>query len=432
MNIKKMVELQIPLQADMLPVVVGCAEQTAQAFGFGKEERLSLSLAVEEVFAFLAAQGQENETLRLICRHGGYYIEVACIFACRALPTKVFNMTARLALEDENSLAAMGLLLAARTVDRFRIEPEKDGGMGIYMTLEKHYPPASPEADGGGLPASGFSLAEPGKEELKQFARFVTGFYRANAPDFCHFPGKLVDMIASGEYDAVLAKDAQGHVGGGFLWRYNGKMAECYGPYIFTEQDNLNAVLIEGAVEKLARTGLLCMAIRQPTEHVPAGYFEPLGEFCAVAPDGARQCYAALYRQLEEDNGMTVFAHSQIEGFIRERYNLLALPRQLRTTVYEGEGRSADSAISTKLDRLQKTATLSPLVAGDDIADNLAMHVGALRSQGIKNIFFELDLGKAGEVQLVPAIAAAGFRPQLIFPWGGCGDVVVFFHSGEE
>lgn len=431
MNVKKTVELQMPLQAELLPVAVGCVENTAQALGFGKEERLSLSLAVEEVFAFLAAQGQEKETLRLICRHGGYYLEVACIFPRRALPTKVFNMTASLALDDENSLAAMGLLLAARTVDHFKIETDKGGSMGIYLTLEKRYPQAIPES-AGTLPTSGFVLADPGKEELKQFARQAAGFYSTDAPAFCQFPGKLVDMVGSGEYGAIVAKDDKGNVGGGFLWRYNGKMAECYGPYVFTAQNQLATALIEGAIAKLARTGVLCLSIRQPTEQMPAGYFEPLGHFCSITTAGELLCHKALYRQMEEDNGMTVFVHPQIEAFIRERYHFLALPRQLRTAVYEGEDRLADSTISTKLDRRQTTAVLSVLVAGDDVQDNLITHVAALHSEGIKNIFFELDLGKAEEVQLVPAILAAGFKEQLILPWSGSGDVVLFLHAREE
>ena len=431
MNSKKTVELQVPLQVDMLPVVVGCAEQTAQAFGFGKKEQLSLSLAVEEVFAFLAAQGQADETMQFACRYGGYYIEAACTFPRYVLPTKMFNMTAKVAVEDEDSLAGMGLLLAARTVDHFKIAIEKDGRMGIYLTLEKHYPQTSPETVPI-VPQSGFYLSDPGKEEIKQFARYVTSFYSTTSPAFCHFPGKLVDMIGSEEYDAVLVKDDKGNIGGGFLWQYNGKMAECYGPYVFTAQDKVSALLVEGAIAKLARTGRLCLAIRQPTEQVPAGYFEPLGEVCSLTTEGALLCHTALYRQLEEDNGMTVFTHPLIESFMRERYNHLALPRQMRTTVYEGEGRLADSAISAKLDRLQTTATLCILVAGDDIENNLATHIAALRSQGVKNIFFELDLGKAEEVQLVPAIIAVGFQPQLILPWGGCGDVVVCMHLGEE
>lgn len=431
MSIGKAVEVKMPLQRDMLPVAVGCAEQTARAFGFGKEEQLCLSLAVEEVFAFLAAKGNGDESLRLACRHGGYYLETACIFPPRALPTKVFNMTARLALEDDDALADMGLLLAARKVDYFKIVREKDGGMGIYMALEKRYPQVLPEQVTE-IPDSGFCLARPGSEEIKQFARQVTGFYQTAAPAFCRFPGKLVDMVSSGEYDTVLALDEKGHVGGGFLWRYNGKMAEGYGPYVFSAQDGIAAVLVEGALEKLARTGVLCLIIRQPSGQVPAEYFEALGELNSLAPDGTVQVHTALYRQIEEDNGMMVFTHPDIEGFIRERYKSLALPRQLRSTVYEGEGRLPDSAFSTQVDRLQTTATLSMLVAGEDAQDNLSMHISALRSEGIKNVFFELNLGKAEEVQLVPAILGAGFKPRLILPWGGCGDLAVFSHSGEE
>lgn len=431
MSIGKTVEMRMPLLRDMLPVAVGCAEQTARAFGFGKEEQLSLSLAVEEVFAFLAEKANGDETLQLACRHGGYYLETACISPPRALPTKVFNMTARLALEDEDSLADMGLLLAARKVDHFKIVREKDGGMGIYLTLEKRYPQAAPES-GTVIPDSGFGLSPHGREEMKRFARLATACYRDAAPAFCRFPGKLVDMVSSGEYDAVLALDDKGNIGGGFLWGYNGKMAEGYGPYIFSGQDGLAAVLVEGALEKLARTGVLCLIIRQPTRQIPAAYFEPLGEFNSLAPDGTPQGHTALYRQIEEDNGMTVFTHPHIESFIRERYKSLALPRQLRPTVYEGERRLPDSAISTHVDRLQTTATLSILVAGDDVQDNLAKHIAALRNEGIKNIFFELNLGKAEEVQLLPAVLGAGFKPRLILPWAGCGDLAVFSHSGGE
>ncbi|MEM5769545.1 MAG: hypothetical protein AAGU23_10830, partial [Bacillota bacterium] len=71
MSIGKTVEMRMPLLRDMLPVAVGCAEQTARAFGFGKEEQLSLSLAVEEVFAFLAEKANGDETLQLAWRHGG-------------------------------------------------------------------------------------------------------------------------------------------------------------------------------------------------------------------------------------------------------------------------------------------------------------------------------------------------------------------------
>lgn len=431
MSVANMVELRTPLQAEMVSMVVGCAENTAKSFGFGKEECLCLSLAIEEVFVFLCAQSQEPESFQLLCRNGFYYIEAACFFSSHVLPTKVFNMTASLELEDEAALAELGLLLAARSVDKFRLTREKDGGMGLYLTVEKRYP----QANAGTvalLSDSGFYLAEPGPEEIKQFAKAADVLYESEAPAFCRFPGKVVDMMKSGEYGIAIAKDGKGNVGGAFLWRYNGRMAECYGPYIFSPQAKLAEAIVENAVGKLARHNVLGMFVRQPTRQMPDGYFEELGEYKLKAPDGKVTVHRALFRQMEEDNGLSVFAHPQIEGFVRETYSHLALPRQIRLTMNEGEAGLPNSVLASQVFRRLKTATLSISVAGEDTRENLAMHAAVLRQEGMINIFLELDLGDAEEVNLVPAILAAGFVPQLIVPWGGKGDLAVFWHVGEE
>ena len=424
MKQKQSVELHIPLQEEMLPVIVSCAENTAQAFGFGKEEQLSLSLATEELFAFLSGQREDAGEMQFCCRHGGYYLEASCLFPRRALPTKVFNRTASMSLDDDAALAEMGLLLAARTVDHFCLEMLSDNRMGLQLRLEKRYPQAAPE-EFEELPSVGFALAEPEREALKQFARRVLAVYGDSAPDFLHYPGKLVDMLGSGEYGAVLMQDSKGQVGGGFLWQCGGKMAEGFGPYVFSEQVGIAVTLVEGALNKLARSGIVCMTMRQPTAQAPDGYFEPLGEVSLVSVGGVVQRHTALYRQLEEDNGMSVFAHPMIEAFLRQQYELLALPRKLQPAIYEGEEQLADSILSTRLDRRKLTAFLAVLAPGADMQENLAMHVTALRSENIKNIFFELDLGKASEVEAAPAILAAGFTPQFILPWGGRGDLLL-------
>ena len=424
MKQKQSVELRIPLQEEMLPVIVNCAENTAQAFGFGKEEQLSLSLATEELFAFLSGQREDAGEMQFCCRHGGYYLEASCSFSRRALPTKVFNRTARTSLDDEAALAEMGLLLAARTVDHFCLEMLSDDRMGLQLRLEKRYPQAKPEAFEE-LPSVGFALIEPEREALKQFARRVLAVYADSAPEFFHYPGKLVDMLASGEYGAVLMQDGKGEIGGGFLWQHGGKMVEGFGPYVFSEQAGMAVSLVEGALNKLARTGVVCMTLRQATAQAPEGYFEPLGEVALTSVGGVVRRHTALYRQLEEDNGMSVFVHPAIEEFLRRQYGFLALPRKLQPAIYEGEEQLADSVLSTRLDRRKLTAFLAVLAPGADMQENLTMHVTALRSENIKNLFFELDLGKAAEVEAAPAILAAGFTPQFILPWGGRGDLLL-------
>ena len=49
-------ELSLPLQAAFLPIATGCVEQSVLAFGMGRAEAMHLTLAVEEVYSFLAAR----------------------------------------------------------------------------------------------------------------------------------------------------------------------------------------------------------------------------------------------------------------------------------------------------------------------------------------------------------------------------------------
>lgn len=416
MQSKQVVKLVLPLTMDMLPVAVSAMENAVAAFGLGKAECLSISLAIEEIFVFMATEGRADEQVEFSCYNGGYYAEVRCVCPRRVLPSKVFNMTASVSLDDESSLRSMGLLLAARTVDTFRLVSVSDDRLGVYMTVDKRYP-AAEVSSLAVLPANGFALIEPGTEEIKEFAKRLTAGC-CTAPAFCRFPGKLVDMIRSGEYSLVLAGDRQREVGGGFLWRYANKMAECYGPYVFTDQPELAVLLLDEAISRLARSGMTAMTIRQATAALPPGYFESLGE-------------GAWYRQMEEDNGMTVFVHPDVIDFVQERYQSLALPRQLRVVQYDGEQRPPESAFSTELDRLRQVARLRTLVAGADAAANLQQHISALRQEGIRTIFFELDLSDVAAVQQIPAILAAGFCPQLILPWGGIADLMVLV-CGEE
>ena len=99
---------------EMLPLVTGFAENAAKAFGLDDARSLRLGLAVEEIFVFIANQAGRGENMRLIARSGGYYVEIVCFLLPRLLPTRVMNTTATIDIEDEDFLAEMGVLLAAR------------------------------------------------------------------------------------------------------------------------------------------------------------------------------------------------------------------------------------------------------------------------------------------------------------------------------
>jgi len=424
-------ELSTTLIPEMLPVVTGFAEQAGRVFGLGRERQLKLVLAVEELFIFLSRQDERKSTMRVTCRNGGYYIELACLFPMHVLHASAFNITAKVSPDDDTSLDEMGLLLAARAVDRLDVVRENREFLELRLVVEKEYPQVIAEV--APLAVNGrYVVQAAGNEMFKQFAQRITGAYGKNAPAFFAYPGKIVDMVASGEYDAVLAIDKQGHVGGGIFWRQTGKMIEFFGPYIFVGQEGLAQAVSDQALIKLARTQALCMVNLQPTTEVPQDYFETLGEI-AITVGGINNeekvKHQVLYRQLEEDNGAKVFVHPEIAVFMQDCYDLLVLPRTLLTADYAGEAMPEHSAFSVALDWPRQQAFLSVLAVGQDAPDNLKEHIVFLRKEGIVNLFFYLDVGKEEEALLVPALLATGFTPRLVLPWGGYGDLVLFQHG---
>ncbi len=430
MNHAPVTELTVPLRVELLPVVTGCVERSAQAFGLQRGEALALALATEEVFSYLTAKAAAGQSLHVTCRGGGYYAEVICRFPARALPVRALNITAAVA-DDEASLEEMGFLLAARTVDRLAIATAGDG-MSISFVKEKAYPPAPEEAPPPFAAKGAFREHGGEPELLKQFARRVASVYGRQAPPFFRFPGKVVDMVAGGEYGTVLLADENRNIGGGMFWRGDGKMAEAYGPYILGGDAGLARDVVDACLRKFARTGTVCMVVPAATPEAPRDYFEPLGQLSVVV-DGDRRSEQALYRQLEEDNGSLTYVHPVLAAFVRAAYDRLCLPRQVEEVENLGEARSPHAAFAASMDRPAGRAVLLPLWVGADAAVSLAEHVQVLKREGVDNILFKLDAGVAEQALLGPALLAAGFVPRLIFPWEGRGDVILFaYQEGGE
>ncbi|MBV7272446.1 hypothetical protein JMF89_07110 [Clostridiaceae bacterium UIB06] len=422
----KEVELRTLLVMEMLPLATGFAESAAKAFGLDDMRSKRLGLAVEELFVFIAAQAKEGETMRLTARSGGYYVEIACFISPHSLPTRVMNRTAAANVEDEKFLEEMGILLTARMVDCFKLVMEQDKEMGLYFLVEKQYPEMVNKLSM--PPEANYKINSGGHENLKQFAQQVINFYDTEAPDFFRFPGKVVDMVDSSEYETVVAVDDKGNVGGGMLWKVSGKLAEAYGPYVFKE--GLAADLVEKVLEKLARSSVSGIVIRKPTKETPKGYFEELG--MPVFKKVQAQNNTAMYRQLEEDTGMVVFVDSSLKDFVEKSYERLLLPRSIISVKAAGEKREAYSVFSVSVDKNQKQAVLSTLVVGEDAQNVLKEYIFSLKKQGFKDIFFELDTGKELESILAVDLKTVGFEPSFLLPCGGQGDIVVFEYEGGE
>ena len=412
-------ELSLPLQAAFLPIATSCVEQSVQAFGMGRAEAMHLTLAVEEVYSFLAARTAADQRLKLLCRNGGYYAEVVCRFPQHALPVGAFNITSTVSSDDEQSLDEMGLLLAARTVDQLGISSET-GEMKIRFVKNKRYPSVQEQLPDLASPGN-FQEVEPETELLKQFSCRVTAKYGKQAPSFFTFPGKVADMVACGEYGAVLLADGKGNVGAGMLWRRGQKLVEAFGPYAFYDQTHMSILAVEACLRKMARTSAVCMVVQEPTADMPPGYFERLAQEGSV-----------LYRQLEEDNGTTAYAHPQFADFLQDCYQQLYLPRAVHPVEHQGESLSPCSAFAAQMNRPVGRVTLTAIWVGKDAAPVLLEHVRALKQEGFTEIQFHLDTGVAEQAMLSPALSAAGFVTRWVLPWGGRGDILVLMlREGE-
>jgi hypothetical protein len=171
---------------------------------------------------------------------------------------------------------------------------------------------------------------------------------------------------------------------------------------------------------------------RFATPELPKGYFESLGTIDLFGPDGTSRPWSIFYRQLQEDLGCQVWSHPDLEAFLRTEYGRLFFGREIFLTRHEGEVRPSHSVFSVQFDRSHYQATLRAIWDGKDTVDNLSEHVKVLKAEGLPNIFFEIDLSKAWQAALTPALLKNRFRPRILLPYAGEGDVVVFQYGGGK
>jgi len=430
------VSLKTHLVPGFLRLVTSFAEESARAFGLNAAEALKLTLACEEIFAYLCRAGRTDETVTIEAANGGYYVHVKFLFKARDFNPRAFNLTAAVSLEDTASLEEMGLLIASRSVDRFYIAEELPQGLGLVLIKEKSYPaPAglqAPEIK----PLNNFRIKTPDPDSLKLLARLVTAHYPVHLyPQDFRLPGKVADMVASGEYGAQAAADEQGRIGGGIIWRRVGAgTVESFGPYLFNQPvaPGLSEELLAACIGEIAKTDAIGLLSRYSTPELPKGYFESLGTIDFVQPDGIVKPWPIYYRQLREDPGCRVWAHAGLEAFLRAEYGRLFFAREIRLTRHEGEQRSPYSTFAPQFDRANRQITLRAIWDGADAAENLAQHVKVLKAENLPNIFFEVDLAHAWQAGLTGTLLEQGFLPRLVLPYGGEADVVVFQYRGGE
>jgi hypothetical protein len=315
-------------------------------------------------------------------------------------------------------------------VDRFQVIREKDQGIHLTLYKEKVYPPLKACAPAALKPFRDFSLKSPNPEDIKLFVHLVNAHYPPHLfPLNFQFPGKVVDMAAAGEYQVRLSVDFAGQIGGGLFWRWAGsKTVECYGPYLFIPEPKtrMAQALLEDCLAHIGRTPAVGMMCRLPTADFPKEHFESLGSLTLYAQEGPPVNLVTYFRQIQEDTGSLVYAHQAIISFLKAEYQELVLPREIRLVQDLGEIRSKYSVLTAELARPQSRVILRPILSGADDEANLADHVALFHQEGIKNIFFEMDLAAPWQSLFTPALLKNGFVPRLVLPYAGEGDLVLF------
>jgi len=424
-------KLSLTAHPAYLSVVTRFVEAGAAAFGMEEKDALKLSLATEEIFLYLCTGVCQGNSLDIECFNGLYYTRLTFHFSASEMNLRGLNIASSGTFEDEGDLKDMGLMIASRSVERLHITVEKGNRISLAVTKEKTYPkimeklpcPEAPEA---------MTLETADGEGVKKFALLVRQYSDApGLPTFFDCPGLLADMVAGGEYRLITAMNAKKGVVGGVLFRHlTERIVEAFGPYILHvgEGKGTAETLLDACLSRIARTKALGLLSRSGLPPVLKDRFEPLGRLVHYAPNLPPVEHPFFFRHLHEDPGCDVWSQGELTTWLEQAYERLILARNIRTVRNMGETRSGFSLFSAELQRERADATLRPLLPGADFTANIERHIRFLRKEGFLNLFFELDLGVSWHAEIIPALTANRFQPEILLPFAGQADLVIFQH----
>ncbi|MCX5805613.1 MAG: hypothetical protein NT010_06025 [Proteobacteria bacterium] len=429
------VTLKTYLDMAYFSLAMSFVEESAKAFGLGAPEVIKLGLACEEIFVYLSESDQKNSAIAIEAENGVYYTGIRFLFDGRNFDPHAFNLTAKISLDSEADLKQMGLIIAARSVERLYILHDTREGFGVGLIKEKSYPGVTEHIDVPVKPLTNYHIASPDSESLKLFVRHTLSHYPSRLfPAGFFYPGKIADMVTSGRYHVLVASDGQEIAAGGIVWQIAGAgMIEIYGPYLFNqpEEFHMAEALVDHLLMAVAKIDAVCLVDVFATPELPKGYFELLGSLEFFLPDGKKQSWPFYYRHHKEDPGSQVWAHPDLLPFLDETYKRLFFARNILQTNYEGEKRPPHAVLFPRFDRSQNLVRLRAVWDGTDFSDILSRHIQIFKTEGILNILFEIDLGHAWQANLAPVLMEHNFVPKMILPYAGAGDMVVFQYAGE-
>lgn len=431
--------LNYQLSKDQLPGILSLVEKEAVNCGLDRREALSLTLAAEEVFAYLCEVSDAGQAVKITFDCNDYKLRLHFHFPESGFDFRAFNLTYKACFDEQDSACTIGLLLASRSVDRLHLTREQPHVLRLTMVKEKAYA-TQPPLTGDNLAAS--SDCEPGiatPAETELFARLALKHLDLGLlPPFFSQPEKMRDMVASGDYCCAVAVSPDGRQAGGMFWqRHHRNTLECFGPYLFERQEDkesrgFRAGLLHLCLTDLSKTPAVGMMNRYPGGSLSDLDFDELGSYSVYGNDGSGVTETIYFRQIHEDPGGKMWASHALEDFLLQEYRRLVLPREVEFLQPEDHtAESGHSVITASFQRDHNVAILRPLWPGFDIEENVNRHIQLLEAEGWKNISAEIDLGIPWQAAFTNALLQHGFTPRIVLPLAGQGDVVLFRRPGR-
>ena len=428
---ERTLKLKLNARAAYLTVVTRFVEAAAAAFGMEEKDALKLGLAAEEIFLYLCAALLPDNPMDIDCFNGTYYMRLT--FNCQApkLDLRGLNIASAGTFNDESDLKDMGLMIASRSVERLHLTVKQANRISLAVTKEKTYPKIVEELPCPEPPDT-LTLGAADGEGVKRFALLVRQCSAAtDLPPFFEYPGRLADMVAGGEYRLITAVNAKKGIVGGLLFRNRTeRIVETFGPYVLHagEGKATAETLLDTCLSRIARTKALGLLSRSGLPPALEDRFETLGSLVHHAPNRPPAEHPFFFRHLHEDQGCDVWAPPEFTAWLQQTYDRLVLARNIRTLRDMGETRSGFSLFSAELRHERADAILRPLLPGADFAANLERHIRFIRKEGFLNLFFEIDLGVPRQAEMIPVLMANRFQPQILMPFAGQADLVIFQH----
>ncbi|MGD9973532.1 MAG: hypothetical protein AB7S77_10755 [Desulfatirhabdiaceae bacterium] len=428
--------MQITADKPFLPVVLAFVETIALASGLTKTEALKLTLASEELFLHLCrvvipAKGM----IEIRCFGRDYSVQIDFSFPMTPFNMEAFNLAVKPKPNKAIRFEDMRLLLASRSVNHFKIE-QIQNRLHLQLIKDKEYPiqkpVTSPQTN---LSDRIFTIQTPYSHEIAVLsARIQADFSNTPLPRFIRYPGRLTAMMRHGNCQALIARGQADEIGGGiFLRRINEKTIEIFGPYVINNDNPVPVVhaLTEAAISAASRTTASVLICSPPDGLDVSNYFEVLGSIHWHLSSGQINYHSVWFRHIKEDLGRISWITPDIHDFLKQNYDRLALPREIRLISDTGDNPSVSSVFSSDIHRFYDLVTLRLIWMGNDLDENLLQHLQMFQKESIRHIVFEVDLGLSWQAHMIPVLLKNGFSPSILLPDAGKGDAVMFFRLQE-